>query len=140
LALNPSHLLRLVLALLLLGSIFSAAFARPPRRPVARSKARCLTLASLALYMAGALCAVAGDYELAGYACAGGIALFALALWFAGASWPGDDPPDERGWNDGPPPPEPPPGGPQGVVAFDWDAFERDLRAYQREREPLLTR
>ncbi len=122
--------IRVSVAVLLLGAIFLGAFAPPPRRPNAQAEARRLLVGATAMYGVAMLTAIADHILLAGLAAASGISLFALSLWLSRSAESGEPPSDGPG-REGPPPP-----GPVGPLSFDWPAFERELRE-QVDREPV---
>ncbi len=125
----PSVAWKLVLAISLAAAIFVSLYARAPRRSIPGSELRRLVLAALGLYGVGALASVTHHPMLAALVYAAGIAICALAAWLSRGS-DSEDPPDGEDPVDEQPPPEP-----DGMPAFDWDAFEKDFRAYsQRER------
>lgn len=125
-----------MLAAVLTGAIVASVRVKAPRRPYPGADLRCLVLAALALYAAGVVASVTHHELLAAVVYAGGITVSALAAWLSrggdsGGPPRGDDPGDEQ-----------PPPSPDGAPSFDWPAFEREFRAYsrQREREPAGTR
>ena len=119
---------KIMLALLLLGSVGLAYLGPPPRRHVGLG-VRGAVLSSGVVGYVGAVAALA----------AGAIVPGALVLALAGelvcaAGWlsrgdapPSDDDGDDGGGGGGGRRPKPPP--------IDWDAFERAFRRYARERE-----
>jgi hypothetical protein len=128
---SPDHAWKLVLAIVLCVAILVSAGARAPKRPVPGSELRSLVLTALLLYAIGALASLKHRSVLATLIYAAGIAVCAFAAWLSrgrgddsGGPPGGDDP-----WDEHPPP------GPEGEPYFDWPAFERELRAYTRERE-----
>lgn len=88
-----------------------------------------MVLAAVALYAVATLAWLTHHAVLAAVLCATGIAVSALAAWLSRGD--GSDGGPRRGGEpaDGQPPPDP-----DGVPGFDWGAFERDFRAYARER------
>jgi hypothetical protein len=86
---------------------------------------------ALALYVAGVVASLTHHEVLAAVVYAGGIATSALAAWLSRGSDSGGPPRDE-------PVDEQPPPDPDAIPSFDWAAFERELGAYERERERVL--
>lgn len=117
---------KLLLAVVLLGSVLLAWFGPPPRRQVDLWLRGTLLAIGLAGY-AGAAAAFATGSALAGV-----LALVAAGELVCAAGWlgRGDAPPadedDDGGGGGGGRGPKPPP--------VDWDAFERAFRRYARER------
>ena len=125
---------KLVLTLALLCAILCSVVLRAPRQRIADHELRHLVLAAVALYGVGALASLAHDSILAGLVYASGILICSLAVWLSRGADPGDGP-DGPGGNE-PPGDEHPPPGPDGLPAFDWDEFERELARYSG-REPV---
>ena len=132
----PSLLFKLALAAALAVAIIASASARAPQKPLPRTELRWLLLGALALYAAGLVALLKHTSLAAVLLFAAGIAISALAAWLSrgtdhgGGPPRGDEPVDEQ------PPPDP-----DGLTAFDWAAFERELRAYQdHSRDPAPTR
>ena len=125
----PSFAWKLVLAIALGGTILASARARAPRRALPVTDLRYLVAAALLLYGVGVACSLAHHPILAVVVFAAGIAVSALAAWLSrGVDSDGLSPPDE-------PVDEEPPPSPDGAPRFDWGAFERDFRAYDRRRD-----
>jgi hypothetical protein len=132
--LSPSFAWKLVLAVALGAAIVASAYAQAPRRSFPSADLRRLVLAALVLYAVGMVATLSHRGLLAAILYATGIAVSALAAWLSrgsdsGGPPPGDQPADEQ------PPPDP-----DGAPQFDWAAFERGFRAYDRRREPTGTR
>lgn len=131
--LSPSFAWKLVLAVVLGAAIVASAYAKAPRRSFPGGDLRRLVLAALLLYAVGMAASLSHKGVLAAVLYATGIGVSALAAWLSRGSDsgppPGDEPADEQ------PPPDP-----EGVPRFDWTAFERQFRAYDRRREPTGTR
>jgi hypothetical protein len=122
----PDYAWRLVLAFALGGAILAAAWAKAPARAVPRSELRWLVGAALALYAVGVGSSLTRHPVLAVVLYAAAVAVSALAAWLSrSVEWGGGSPPDEEAADD------PPPSGPGD---FDWAAFEREFRAYERRR------
>lgn len=128
----PDYAWKLVLAVALLGAILAAARAKAPARTVSWSELRWLVGGAVALYGVGVAASLTRHPVLSAVLYAAAVAVSALAAWLSrGVEWGG--PPPAGGAGEEPPPP-----GPDG---FDWAAFERDFRAYERRRhEPSPTR
>lgn len=123
---------KLALAVLLLAGILTAAYARAPRQPAQRAELRRLMVAALCLYAIGLAASLTHRGSLAAVVYASGISVCALALWISRGRDPGEGPDDGGDPGDEQPPPEP-----GDAPAFDWTAFERQFRDYERERQPL---
>jgi hypothetical protein len=126
---EPAQAWRLALSIALVAAIFISLYARAPRRAPAGGDLRRLVLAALGLYAVGGLASLAHHPRLAAVVYAAGIVVCALAAWLSRGTDSedppgGDEPVDEQ------PPPEP-----DGLPAFNWEAFEREFRRYS-EREP----
>jgi hypothetical protein len=123
---------KLLLAIVLVGAVVLSACAKAPRRPMPRGELRRLVLAAMTLYAVGVFASITHHAMLAGIVYVAGISACALAAWLSRGS-DSEDPP--RGGED--PIDEQPPPEPDGVPRFDWQAFERDFRAYaERTRTP----
>ncbi len=126
---------RLAFALAFCVAIVMSACARAPRRSVPGAELRRLMLCALALYAVGALATLEHHGVLAGLVYGSGIMISALAVWLSRGRDQEDPPGDDHEPADEEPPPEP-----DGVPGFDWAAFERGFRAYERgrrERSPV---
>ena len=121
---------KLALTIALGVAILMGAWGAAPQRSIPRTELRRLVGSALLLYLVGGIASLAGHATLAAIAYASGISVCALALWLSRGS-DADDPP--RGGED--PSDEQPPPAPDGLPAFDWEAFERDFRAYSRSSE-----
>jgi hypothetical protein len=130
----PTQAWKLGLAVVLGVAILVSASARAPRRTVPGSELRRLVASALLLYAVGAIASLRHYTALAALVYAAGIGVCAFAAWLSRGHGESDDPPDGDEPSDEQPPP-----GPDGVPRFDWPAFEREVRAYarQREREPV---
>ncbi len=129
----PSQGWKLALAAVLLAAILLSACARAPRRAASGSELRRLVVAALVLYAVGVFAASRHYPVLSAFAYAAGIGVCALAAWLSR----GVDSEDPPGGGDGDEWPDWPPPDPEGVPWLDWDAFEREFRAYsERRREP----
>jgi len=124
---SPSFAWKLVLAVALAGAILASTRAHAPRRSTPGADLRCLVFAALLLYAVGLAASLSRHGAIAAGLYAGGIAISALAVWLSRGSDsgppPGEDPEDEQ------PPPDP-----DGLPRFDWAAFEREFRRYERRR------
>ena len=126
---------KLILAVALVGTIFTGACARAPRRAIAPSELRRLVICSLVLYAVGALASLTHHPALAAVVYSAGIAAAALAAWLSRGR-DQEDPPD-----DGEEPvDEQPPPLPDGVPSVDWARFEREFREYGESLRDSLTR
>ena len=104
--------------------------ARAPRRSVPGAELRRLVLCALALYAVGVLASLDRTTGLlAGLVYGAGIMISALAVWLSRGRDQEDPPDDDDEPVDEQPPPEP-----DGVPRFDWAAFEREFRVYERGR------
>jgi hypothetical protein len=128
---------KLLLTVALLGAIGCSVFWRAPKVPIEREELRRLVFSAVVLYAVGALASISDRGALAGVVYASGILVCSLAVWLSRGIDRGDG--GEGPGDDGPPDNEHPPPGPDGTPAFDWDAFERDLRNYV-EGQGTLTR
>jgi hypothetical protein len=106
-----------------------SAFARAPRQALPSWELRRLILCALTLYAVGAYASIAHHKLLAGFVLGSGILVSALAAWLSRGRDQEDPPSDGDLPIDEQPPPEP-----DGIPRFDWAAFERDFRAYERRR------
>lgn len=126
---SPAFAWKLVLAISLGAAIFASACAKPPRRPLRAAELPLLVAGALVLYAVGVVALLSRRPVLAALLYAAGIGASALAAWLSRGSEQGGQPPD------GPEPvDEHPPRAPDGAPRFDWAAFERDFRAYDRRR------
>jgi hypothetical protein len=127
-------ILKLALAAFLGIAIFASALIRPPRRSYPRADLRLMVASALGLYCVGLGASLSNHPAMAAAVYACGIGISALAVWLSRGT-DREEPPhrDE-------PPEGPPPVGPDDPPEFDWDSFERELRAYiaRRERERAL--
>lgn len=123
---------KIVLGILLLGAIITSVRARAPRRALPGADLRRLVGSALFLYLVGAVAWFTRHMALAVTVYAAGIAVAALAAWLSRGE-DSEDPPEGEDPVDEQPPPDP-----DGLrVHWDWDEFERDLRAYaERTRAP----
>ena len=122
--------LKVLLAVALIGAIVASASAKAPGKPLPRADLRWLLLGAGALYAVGLLAFLKHHSDVAALLAAGGIATCALAAWLSRGAESGGDPP-RRGEPDDEQPPD---SGP----SFDWAQFERELREYaERSREPV---
>jgi uncharacterized membrane protein YfcA len=117
-------------ALALIAAIVISASVRAPRRHVPTPELRRLLLAALALYAVGGVAVSDGHTKLAIVAFAAGVVSSAFAAWLSRGSDQDDGPGGSEPF-DRTPPPEP-----DGMPEIDWDRFERELRDWQRRREP----
>ncbi len=125
---SPSFAWKLVLAVALAGTIIASARARAPQRQIPAHDLHRLVFAALVLYVIGLVASLSHHQLLAAVLYVGGIGASALAAWLSrGAGWDGPDAGDDPG--EEPPGPEP-----EGAPSFDWRAFEREFRAYDRRR------
>jgi hypothetical protein len=126
---------KLVLALVLGGSIAFSLLARAPRSSLPSGQLQRLLLSALTLYGVGAFAWLTDHRALAAVVCAGGTAVAALAAWFSRGASPDDplSPPED------PADPEPP-ARPDEHPEFDWAAFEHGFRTYSEDRERELVR
>jgi heme A synthase len=126
---SASDVGRAALAAMLLGTVFYGALAKPPHRGVSKRILPLLMLGAAVAYALGVLAVVLGwDMYVAAFACIVGITAFAVVMWLARATDPGDPPWDE--------PPGPGPVDPDEPV--DWDAFERQFQVYLERVRPLV--
>jgi hypothetical protein len=131
-AIDPSSIWKLALALALGASIFISAYASAPRRSVPGADLRRLVLSAIALYAVGVIASISHHPMLAGFVYAAGIFVCTLAVWLSRGTDPEDPPSDGEEPTDERPPPSP-----DGLPEFDWASFERAFRSYaDRAREP----
>jgi hypothetical protein len=123
---------RVAFAIGFCGLIFASAFARAPRQALPSWELRRLVLCALLLYAVGSYASVTQHKLLAGFVLGAGILISALAAWLSRGRDQEDPPSDGDQPIDEHPPPEP-----DGVPRFDWAAFERQFRAYDRRRSPV---
>jgi hypothetical protein len=122
----PSDSWKLVLAIALAAAIIVSLYARAPARAIPGADLRRLVLCALGLYAVGGLASLTHHPVLAALVYAGGIAICALAAWLSRGS-DSEGPPGGEDSGDEQPPPEP-----DGQPWFDWEAFEREFRAYSK--------
>lgn len=124
---SPSFAWKLVLAVVLAGGILVSTRANAPKRTTPGADLRCLVFAAVLLYAVGLGASLSHHGVLAACLYATGIAASALAVWLSRGSDSGlsggEEPVDEQ------PPPDP-----DGLPRFDWVAFERQFRIYDRRR------
>jgi hypothetical protein len=126
---SPSEAWKVVLTLALVAAIFVSLYARAPKRAIPGADLRRLVLSALGLYAVGGVASLSHHPMLAAVVYAAGIVVCALAAWLSRGSDSEDPPGGEEPVDEQPPPED------DGLPRFDWDAFERDFRAYS-EREP----
>jgi hypothetical protein len=117
-----SLVVKTAIVLVMLASMLRAFWGRPasPRRPrLGRAMAGIAVLAQ-AVAVAATL---RGQPTLAAFGAALGVEAICLAVWLG---WEDDRRPDD----DEQPPDDGPPG--DGVPPFDWDAFDRERRSWDR--------
>jgi hypothetical protein len=120
--------LKLLLALLLLGSVLLAYLGPPPRRSAGVRLRGGMLGAGMAGYAGAAAALAAGAIVPGALAIAVAGELVCAAGWLGRGDAPGtDEDEDDGGGGGGGRGPKPPP--------LDWDAFERAFRRYARERE-----
>ena len=122
---------RVAFAIGFCGLICVSAFARAPRHALPSWELRRLVLCALTLYAVGVYASISQHKLLAGFVLGSGILISALAAWLSRGRDQEDPPSDADQPIDEQPPPEP-----GGVPRFDWTAFEREFRAYDRRRTP----
>lgn len=122
---------RVAFAIGFCGLICISAFARAPRQALPSWELRRLIVCALTLYAVGAYASITQHKLLAGFVLGSGILVSALAAWLSRGRDQEDPPSSAEEPIDEQPPPEP-----DGVPRFDWAAFERDFRAYDRRRSP----
>jgi hypothetical protein len=121
---------KLLLTLTLLGAILCSVTVRAPREPIERGELRRLVIAAIVLYCVGTFASLSHHAVLAGAVYASGILVCSLAVWLS-RGINRDDGSDGGGGNGpGPPGDERPPSGPNGLLTFDWDEFEREFAAW----------
>ena len=126
---HPSVAWKVVLTIALAASIFISLYARAPRRAISGTDLRRLVISALGLYAAGGVASLTHHPVVAAVVYAAGIVVCAFAAWLSRGS-DSEDPPGGEEPVDEQPPPEP-----DGLPTFDWNAFEREFRAYS-DREP----
>jgi hypothetical protein len=126
---HPSVAWKVTLTIALAAAIFVSLYARAPRRAISGADLRRLVISALGLYAAGGVASVAHHPVVAAVVYATGIVVCAFAAWLSRGS-DSEDPPGGEEPVDEQPPPEP-----DGLPTFDWNAFEREFRAYS-DREP----
>lgn len=122
---------KLGFAVVLGAAVVASACARAPRQSVAPADLQRLVVCALVLYAVGIAAALTHHAGLAALVYGAGISVAALAAWLSRGR-DQEDPPD--GGDDGDPGDAPPPPEPDGVPHFDWAQFERQFRAYERDR------
>jgi len=120
---------KLLLTLTLLGAMLCSVTVRAPREPIERSDLRRLVVAAVILYGVGTLASLSHHGVLAGTIYASGILVCSLAVWLS-RGINRDDGPDGDGNGNGPSGDERPPSGPDGLLTFDWDEFEREFSSW----------
>lgn len=126
---HPSVAWKVVLTIALAAAIFVSLYARAPRRAISGTDLRRLVISALGLYAAGGVASLTHHPVVAAVVYAAGIVVCAFAAWLSRGS-DSEDPPGGEEPVDEQPPPEP-----DGLPTFDWNAFEREFRAYS-DREP----
>ena len=126
---HPSVAWKVVLTIALAAAIFVSLYARAPRRAISGTDLRRLVISALGLYAAGGVTSLTHHPVVAAVVYAAGIVVCAFAAWLSRGS-DSEDPPGGEEPVDEQPPPEP-----DGLPTFDWNAFEREFRAYS-DREP----
>jgi hypothetical protein len=119
--------LKLLLAVLLLGSVLLAYLGPPPRRCAGIRLRGGMLGAGMAGYAASAAALAAGAIVPGVLAIALAGELVCAAGWLGRGDAPPADDEDDGGGGGGGRGPKPPP--------LDWDAFERAFRSYARERD-----
>jgi hypothetical protein len=122
---------KLALTAGLLVAILCSVALRAPREPIDQLELHRLMFAALLLYGVGAVASLTHRGALAGIVYASGILVCSLAVWLSRGSDRGDGP----DWPGGREPPEdehPPPGF-DGIPPVDWDEFERERAAWERD-------
>jgi|GEM_PF-2196776 len=132
--LASSYLWKVALAIALAGLVMASVWARPPRAPLPRAELRWPLLGALALYAVGLMALLEHRSSLAVWLLAGGTGVCALAGWLSRGDAGGGPPDDDDPGGERPPP------HPEGGIGFDWEAFERQFRAYSRRSRRTLTR
>lgn len=127
--LSPSFAWKLVLAIALFAAIVASAYAKAPGRALPGADLRRLVIGALALFTAGMVSSLTHHELLAAMVYAAGTGVLALAAWLSRGSDSGGGPPRDEPVDEQPPP------DPDGIPPFDWDAFERELGTYLRERQ-----
>ena len=126
---HPSVAWKVTLTIALAAAIFISLYARAPRRAISGTDLRRLVISALGLYAAGGVASLTHHPVVAAVVYAAGIVVCAFAAWLSRGS-DSEDPPGGEEPVDEQPPPEP-----DGLPTFDWNAFEREFRAYS-DREP----
>ena len=126
---HPSVAWKVVLTIALAAAIFISLYARAPRRAISGTDLRRLVISALGLYAAGGVASLTHHPVVAAVVYAAGIVVCAFAAWLSRGR-DSEDPPGGEEPVDEQPPPEP-----DGLPTFDWNAFEREFRAYS-DREP----
>lgn len=129
---SPSSAWKLVLAVVLIAAVLASARARAPERPFPRDDLKRLVAAALLLYGVGLTASFSHHAILAALLYAAGIGISAFAAWLSRGVDSGGPPSAEEPTGE---PPAPPP----ARSSFDWQAFERDFRAYDRRRRRART-
>jgi hypothetical protein len=117
-------------ALVLIAAIAISALVRAPRRHVPTPELRRLLIAALTLYAVGGIAILNGHPTPAVAAFATGVIASAFAAWLSR----GPDQDDPPGGHE---PFRRPPPHPDDGPAVDWDRFERELRDWDRSRQPV---
>jgi hypothetical protein len=121
-------LLKLALALLLVGSVLLAYLGPPPRHASDLWLRGTMLATAIAAYAAAGVALASGAIAVGVVAIAGAGELICAAGWLSrGEPPPADDDDDSGGGGGGHGPRKPPP--------VDWDAFERAFGRYARERD-----
>jgi hypothetical protein len=129
---------KLLLTLTLLGAILCSVTVRAPREPTDRGELRRLVVAAVILYCVGTLASLSHHGLLAGTIYASGILVCSLAVWLSRGIRRDDGSEGGGGGGgngNGPPGNQRPPSGPDGLLTFDWDEFERELSAWSERRK-----
>ena len=123
---------KLALTGALMVAILGSVCLRAPGRPIARIELRRLVLSALLLYAIGAVASILHRGGLAGVLYASGIVVCSVAVWLSRGS-DRDDGHDGPGGGE-PPQDEDPGTGPDGLLEWDWDAFERERASWEADR------
>lgn len=129
-----STALKLILGLLLIGSLLLAYLAPPPSRQVALWVRGALLVVGLVCYVIAAVALTSGLVLAGVLALAVASELVCAAGWLGRGDSPGTDEDDDGGGGGGGGRgPKPPP------LDWDWDAFEHAFRRYahDRDRQPV---
>ena len=130
--LSPADSWKVVLTVVLFGTIAASAWARPPRGAMPRAELRRLVIGAVALYGVGLAASLTHHLIMAVVLYAGGIGISALAAWLSRGTDSAEPPSSAEPENEEPPPT------PDGAPSFDWASFQRQFDAYaRRTREPL---